>query len=297
MAPIVGFVLAAGLGTRIGALSRFRPKPLLPVGLSTPFARAAASLRAGGAFRVVANAAHLAEQVVACGKQLEVDVIVERQGPSGTAGGLAAVRDHVPRDAAVIVWNGDIVADIEVRTLIDPLQGDVVVVLAVRDFVERGKGNVGLDDAGRVVRLRDQSFGDLPAETRGAWFAAVHVLSPDVVARVPPRGCLVTDVLLPLLAGGARIVAIETWGAWHDVGDLPSYLAANVASSNGALVGDHVELPTNVTLLDAVVGDRARVAGAGALREVVVWPGAMAVAPLERVVVAEGSELIAIGPA
>ena len=90
---LAGFVLAAGLGTRIGALSRIRPKPLLPIGVSTSFDRAVDALRSGGANRVVANASHLAEQVVARGRDRDVEVVVERDGPFGTAGGLAFARE------------------------------------------------------------------------------------------------------------------------------------------------------------------------------------------------------------
>src|SRR5687768_14657188 len=127
MAPLAGFVLAAGLGTRIHALSRNTPKPLLPVGLSTPFDRAVDALRAGGVERVVANASHLAHAIVERGRARDVAVVVEEDGPFGTAGGLANAR----LDGDVAIWNGDIVADIDVRALVDALPG-AGAVLAVR---------------------------------------------------------------------------------------------------------------------------------------------------------------------
>jgi NDP-sugar pyrophosphorylase family protein len=272
MTPLAGFVLAAGLGTRIHALSATTPKPLLPVGLSTPFDRAVDALRAGGASRVVANAAHLAEAIVERGRARDVEVIVEDGGPYGTAGGLANAR----LDSDVAIWNGDIIADVDVRTLIDALPG-ASAVLAVRGREPRGKGNVGVRD-GRVVRLRDQTFGD---ETHGAWFAAVQVLDRALVAVAPARGCLVGDLLIPALARGVVVRAIDTAGAWHDVGDLRSYLAANLAEAPLIAKTARVE----VAVQRSIVGEGAVVTGSGSIDRVVVFPHARAVAPLSSCIV------------
>lgn len=275
--PLAGFVLAAGLGTRIGALSRLRPKPLLPIGASSAFDRAVAALRAGGASRVFANASHLAEQVVARGHALNVTVSVEEGGPFGTAGGLA----HAAIDAdAVAIWNGDIVARIEVAPLVAALrENNAAAVLAVR--AGDGRGNVGIGDDGAIVRLRERSFG---REVRSAFFAAVQVLDRELVAAAPSRGCLVGDLLIPYLERGARLMVIDTSGPWHDVGDLRSYLEANLAEP--VVLGD---VEPGVRVERCVVGEGARVSGTGLLERVVVWPHARAIAPLSCAVVTESS--------
>ncbi len=275
--PLAGFVLAAGLGTRIGALSRLCPKPLLPIGSSTAFDRAVSALRAGGASAVYANASHLAEQVVARGRALNVTVSVEEGGPFGTAGGLA----HAAIDAdAVAIWNGDIVAEIAVAPLFASLRNNAAAaVLAVREGT--GRGNVGIGEDGSIVRLRERSFGK---EVRSAFFAAVQVMDRALVSAAPSRGCLVGDLLIPHLERGARLLAVDTTGPWHDVGDLRSYLAANLA--HPVVLG---EVDAGVRVESSVVGEGARVTGSGVLDRVVVWPHARAVAPLSCAVVTESS--------
>ncbi len=277
MAPsLAGFVLAAGLGTRIHALSRTTPKPLLPVGLSTPFDRAIDALREGGATRVLANASHLAAAIVAHARTRDVAVVVEEGGPYGTAGGLANARLDAD---AVAIWNGDIVADLPVRPLVAALPG-ASAVLAVRGREPIGRGNVGL--AGdRIVRLRDQRVAE---EEHGAWFAAVQVLDRSLVQAAPARGCLVGDLLIPALLRGVVLRAVETSGAWHDVGDLRAYLAANLAEAPLVGEGARVEVPIG----RSVIGARATVTGSGALDRVVVFPGAHAVAPLSSCIVTLG---------
>lgn len=288
---LAGFVLAAGLGTRIGALSRFRPKPLLPIGLGTSFERAVAALRAAGASPIVANASHLSEQVVSAGRALGVEVVVERDGPYGTAGGVAHARALLDADA-IAVWNGDIVADVDVRALHALLRSaSAVAALAVRGRAPVGGGNVGVAEDGRIVRLRNQSIG---TEAFGAWFAAVQVLDRTLVARAPDRGCLVGDLLIPALAEGARVVALDYAGPWHDVGDPPSYLAANLAE--GTRVAEGAMVAPGVNLQRVIVGKGARVEGAGVLADVVVWPGARAVAPLRSAVVVDSGEVVHVPP-
>lgn len=287
---LAGFVLAAGLGTRIGALSRHRPKPLLPIGLDTAFHRAAHALRAAGAEPIVANAAHLAEQIVRAGQDLAVEVVVERDGPYGTAGGLAHARARFGAAERVAVWNGDIVSAIDVGALEHALlTRDAAAALAVRGHAPIGAGNVGLSSDGRVVRLRDRAFGP---EAHGAWFAAVQVLDRVLVEAAPARGCLVGDVLLPALARGVRVVAVSFEGPWHDVGDPRAYLDANLAEA--PLVAVDVELGRDVRLGRAIVGRGARVEGAGLVEDVVVWPGAVACAPLRGVVVTDGGEILPV---
>jgi NDP-sugar pyrophosphorylase family protein len=285
---LAGFVLAAGLGTRIATLSRRVPKPLLPVGLETPLFRAVSALRKAGVDPIVANAAHLPAQVVDAGRAAGIEVVVEEGGPFGTAGGLAGARDKLGgRD--VVVWNGDIVADLDVSALIRAMRGaSVTAALAVRGDVPAGQGNVGLDAGGRVVRLRDRCFGD---EVRGAFYAAISALSREVVERAPSRGCMVGDLLIPLLAEGARIDGFVYDGPWHDVGDLQSYLAANL--SQGTVVGPGATIAPGVALENVVVGAGARVEGRGVLRDVVVLPSAVATAPLARAIVT-ADEAIAI---
>ena len=293
---LAGFVLAAGKGTRIAALSRLRPKPLLPVGATTPFARAVAALREAGATRIVANAAHRAADVVDAGRACGVEVRVEEGGPFGTAGGLAGAREMLGDAARIAIWNGDVVADVDLGALLAALDREpgACAALAVRRFGAKGTGNVGVDAGGRVVRLRAVSFGD---EVHGADFAAVHVVDRRVVARAPARGCLVGDVYLPMLAEGTELRAVACVGRWHDVGDPASYLAANVDLLDGAAarVGAGAIVEPGIALISATIGAGARAVGQGALREVVVWPGCLARAPLSRAIVVDGDEVVEVG--
>jgi mannose-1-phosphate guanylyltransferase len=260
---------------------------LLPVGDSTPFAMAIEAMRAAGVETIAANAAHRANDVVDAGRALDVEVVVEEGGPFGTAGGIASARSKLDADR-VVIWNGDVVARVDLDALFGALDEGAHAALAILRVGRAGSGNVGIDDEGRVVRLRDRSFAK---ESRGAEFAAIHVVDRSIVARAPERGCMVGDVYLPALAEGVVLHAVACVDRWHDVGDLAGYLAANVEH---AFVAPGVTIPREITVDRCAIGSGARVVGSGALREVVMWPGCTARAPLERAIVVDGDEVVRV---
>ena len=92
----------------------------------------------------------------------------------GTAGGVAGARARFDA-GAVLVWNGDILTDAPVAALLELAAARDAQVLTVSPRPV-GEGTVGLDDAGRVVRLRGQVFG---RETRGGDYVGVSALGPE----------------------------------------------------------------------------------------------------------------------
>ena len=71
MTPRAAMIFAAGLGTRMGALTADRPKPLIEVGGRPLIAHALALVRGAGIGRIVVNVhAHAAMMAEAHGKSL-----------------------------------------------------------------------------------------------------------------------------------------------------------------------------------------------------------------------------------
>lgn len=192
-------------------------------------------------------------------------------------------------EGPVVVWNGDVVADVDVRGLLsehDRCAPEATLVVLRRPGRE---GNVGLAEDGRVVRLRGESVAD---EVRSADFAGVHVLGAALRDALPERGCLVGDAYIPALKRGAVLRTVEHHGPWHDIGSVASYLDANLDWlrdwSSKSWVGAGAKLGARVLLDGAVVGPGAVVTGEGSLVRCVVWPGATALAPAEDAVFAPG---------
>jgi NDP-sugar pyrophosphorylase family protein len=105
---IDGFILAAGLGTRMGPLSRVLPKPAWPFNGRPLIALAADGLRRAGIRNLACNAHSLPDQIEEATRGTGIEVFREPV-LQGTAGGLRHVRDRAGDELAV--WNGDILAE------------------------------------------------------------------------------------------------------------------------------------------------------------------------------------------
>jgi NDP-sugar pyrophosphorylase family protein len=101
-----GFLLAAGLGTRMGSLSACLPKPAWTLQGRPLLQWGAEALRSGGAGRIACNAHLLPERLRAVADGIEV---FDEPALLGSAGGLRHALGRV--EAELLVWNADIWAD------------------------------------------------------------------------------------------------------------------------------------------------------------------------------------------
>jgi len=281
-------VLAAGLGTRLRPLTDLLPKPIVPVGDGTALGQVLARLAAARSAPIVVNVHHGAARVRAAVQREHPRVMIsEERDLLGTAGGLAYAAQALG-EGNVLVWNADCLVDVDVERLIgDHVAGSAEATLVVQRRPP-GKGSVGLDERGQVVRLRGERFA---GETSGGEFLGVHVIGSSLRARLPSVGCVVGDVYIPAMMRGASLRAVDYDGPFVDIGTPRSYLEANLAwlarhAPGGHWVGAGADVSSSVSIQHAIVGAGAFVRGHGVIERCVVWPGATAIAPLRDAIVA-----------
>jgi mannose-1-phosphate guanylyltransferase len=284
------------MGTRLRPLTDHCAKPLVPVGDRPMMAHVFDRLLTAGVSRIVVNAHHRLDEMADFLRSWPRVSVSEERELLGTAGGVARASEPLG-EGDVLVWNADVLADVDLQTLLqtherhtDGRQATLVVQRR-----GRGEGNVGADAMGRVVRIRQVRVAD---EAFGGDFLGVHVLGEALRSRLPARGCLVGDVYIPALRSGAALRVFLHSGSFFDIGTLEGYLEANLdwLAARGAphwvAAGSKVE--PGVTLTRALVGEGARVLGAGVMARCVVWPRAIATAPERDAVVTPGG-VVAVG--
>src|SRR5262245_2864602 len=167
-------ILAAGLGTRLRPLTTELPKPLVPVGDRPVLAHIAEHLARAGILEAALNTHHLAE---AFGPSrlgslpLRLTVIHEPV-ILGTGGGIANAA-RVLGEGDVIVWNGDILAELDVAALLLAHRTSAALATMAVAPCSSGEGTVGLGAGGEVVRVRGERFGD---EVSGGDFLGIVVM-------------------------------------------------------------------------------------------------------------------------
>jgi mannose-1-phosphate guanylyltransferase len=264
-------VLCAGLGTRLRPLTDELAKPMVPVGDTPAVGHVVARVRLAVRSRIVVNVHHRPDDLRAWAEGEAIAVSHERE-LLGTAGGLARAAMLLGA-GDVLVWNGDILSELDPRELVAAHEGGATgtrATLAVRAR-PAGEGNVGFADDGRIVRLRAERFC---VETRGGDFLGVHVVGEALRALLHEKGCLVGDVYLPALRRGEPLLAHVTEASFVDIGSVAQYLAANAAwlASRNLASWAHPSATINAAIDGSIIGAGA-IVDAPALRSV-VWPGA-----------------------
>ena len=121
------------------------------------------------------------------------------------------------------------------------------------------------------------------------------------LTELPDHGCLIGDWALPELRRGGRLASVATSTDWTDAGDPASYLAVNLSwldrhcgLAPAAWIDSRARVEPGVTVERSLVGRGARVAGSGRLSHCVVWPGAVARAPLSNAVITPGGRVVQV---
>jgi NDP-sugar pyrophosphorylase family protein len=299
----VGVILAAGRGTRLGALGERWPKPLLPIGNRPLIERQIEDLRGLGVERVVVVVGHLRERLreaLGDGARLGVRIeLVEQREPLGIAHAALAAVALV--DGPFYLWLGDIFyVPRDLGALARAFEGAEGVLAVRRDptgEVVRRNAAVVVDGEGfvrRVVEKPRHVTSALAACGLYLWSGAFF----DAL-RATPRTALrdeyeIATAVQLFVSGGGRVRAAEVV-EWESNVTTPADLlecqrrllrsmgvdrlvaaGARVhpgAELSGAVVGERAVIERPIRVEDALVLPDTVVAGEGDLVRCIVGPG------------------------
>ena len=219
------FVLAAGLGTRMGAITRSTPKCLLPIGRKPLLGRWLEGLARAGITRALVNTHHLPEPVrdyvASCDPPLAIELVHEPV-LLGSAGTLRENRGFVAGEASFLVVYADNASTVELGALVRAHRADSAATLGLFRVPDpHSKGIVELDRNGTMV-----GFTEKPERPKSdlAW-AGLLVGTPALLEAIPEKTpCDLGHDVLPRLVGRSRGIEIE--GYHRDVGTPESYRQA-----------------------------------------------------------------------
>jgi mannose-1-phosphate guanylyltransferase len=329
-------MLAAGRSTRLGTLGAQLPKPLVPVCGYPAIAFGLAACRAAGFRHVVINVHHhakLLQDALGDGRRFAVEIRYSVEDELlGTGGGLVKAR-RAFRSEPVLVWNGKVVADLDLRDVAAAHAAappDTIATMVLREDANPGEwAPVAIDATGRVIALRGQRSDLTPVgPVLDRMFTGVHVATAALLDRLPEAGVsdVIGDAYIPALLDGKRIWTSKMEGYFAEHSTPERYLAGNLAllrapallrSPPGPLTGvdpgarveagarliDPVRLADGAVVEagatvgpDVVVCGGGRVAAGARVTRAVVWSGGVATGEIEdAVVTAEG--VVAVGGA
>lgn len=218
-------VLVGGKGTRLGALTRDTPKPLLEIAPGLRFLDVVLEEAARRGFTdIVLLAGHLGDQVEAVyhGRRFyEARVrVIREQEPQGTGGALRFAAAQL--DPWFLMLNGDSLFEFNFRELARPAGPRALGRLALRSVPDPGRYGAVTVEEGRVTHFHEKN-PDLkgPALINGG----VYLLSREVLGLIKGP-CSIEQDVFPRLAQARALEASAFDGYFLDIGLPDTYAQA-----------------------------------------------------------------------
>ncbi len=218
--PLVVAVLCGGLGTRLGALTRDLPKPMISIGGRPYLQRVLESFARRGLKDFVLLTGHRAEVIehhFGDGSRFGWRIAYSREHePLGTGGALREA-GHLLGERFIVTF-GDVLRRFDYDRFVQQHQGNCLAV-----YPRRTIGNAEVSD-GRVVRF-DKRAPELPYLDAG-----FSVVRADTLDLLPPAGaCSFEEIVYSELARRGELEAEIVDHDFFDIG-TPEELAATRAA-------------------------------------------------------------------
>jgi dTDP-glucose pyrophosphorylase len=225
-------LLAAGRGTRMGALTNALPKPMIAVRGKPLLLHIVEGLRAAGVRRfliIVGYRAEVVRQLFGDGAGLGVKIEYATQmEQDGTGKVVELGRDFAGADPFVLSY-GDIIVDPANYPRLVSLEDGTEAIISVRRNEDVSKGGaVFLNEKFELTDLREKPQ---PGEPTSSWYnAGIYAFRSSIfdftagLQRSPRGEFELTDAIRDLARAGKKVQAIELTGSWADVRD-PGILA------------------------------------------------------------------------
>ena len=295
-------ILAGGKGTRLRPLTVYTPKPIVPI-CNRPFLLYQIdTLRRAGITDITLSLSYQPnkiEHLLGDGSDhgVKLKYTVEPQ-PMGTAGAYKFAEDAIRE--TTVVFNGDILTDLELKAVIREHNGRKAAATIVLQPVEnpRAYGLVETEDDGRIHRFLEKpkedeitcstiNAGTYILEPRvldfipaGENYSFEYGLFPDLLKRkeafyahVPPRTYWI-DIGTPerYLQAHQDLLANRV-GRIHIKERRGSFDSATVAEIDEfSIIGDDCQIKPGARIVNSVLGQGCFVKERAHVENSVIWP-------------------------
>ena len=217
--PRTAMILAAGLGTRMGALTADRPKPMLPVAGRPLIEHALDRAAEGGASRAVVNLHYFADQIrdrLARRTTPQIVFSDESDALLETGGGLVRALPLLGPDP-VFVLNSDAIwtGPAPLPALSRAWDGARMDALLLMVPVAQARAYSRAGDFFLDARMRPERRGDRPAAP--FVYTGAQIIAPALIAGFEERRFSANEIWDRALSLGRLFAAVHA-GGWVDVG-------------------------------------------------------------------------------
>lgn len=183
-------VLCAGLGTRLGSLTRENPKPLLEAGGHSILSFILQNLKLHHVREVVINlhfGGHQIRSAFGSGESVGLNVFYsEEPALLGTAGAVKRVSEQFLREEAFLVHYGDIVTDENLTVMRENHLKQRALLTMLVHHRRRSNSAIEVDENRRVLQVHERPPDSFWETRESAWVnSGVMIMSPEVLSYIP----------------------------------------------------------------------------------------------------------------
>jgi NDP-sugar pyrophosphorylase family protein len=221
-----GFIMAGGQGKRLRPLTSAIPKPLLPVGDKPIIQFIIEHMRDSGITEIFVSVNYKKEIVKSFlrdGSRYGVRInYIEEVEITGTAGSLALLPEDF--DDKILVSNGDLICDVDYRTINEMLAKCDLVLTGIEKQVPVDFGVLQMNGSSELV-----SWEEKP-KLKYIINGGIYGVSKKVIGYIKNNIPRNQNIDMPTLWGimkdnGMKLAVHIHRGKWHDVGRMEDYMA------------------------------------------------------------------------
>jgi NDP-sugar pyrophosphorylase family protein len=234
-------ILAGGDAARLRPLTVYTPNPLVPIA-NQPLLKYQIEILRRASFRemtlVLGYHSNKIEDVIGDGREQRIQINYQEQSTSqGTAGAFRSAMGS-SKEPAVVIY-GDILTDLQLDQMIafHREKGALVTIAMVAVENPSNYGMIEAETDGRMTRFVEKpSPSDVTYNTINA---GIYVIEPAVLDLIPVgEKYSFEEQLFPRLIEAGKPVYAYSWsGYWKHLGNVRSYLEANLDRLAGRLKG------------------------------------------------------------
>lgn len=227
-------IMAAGVGSRLGALSDMIPKPIVPLVNVPAMDIIVKHLSSFGIKNIIANTYHKADDIKEryANNEFNVDFeFITETTLSGTAGGVKKCQFFFDKDEDFIVMSGDGLCDIDIKKAYDSHKKSGAIATLVLKEVDIDNVNlygiVVTDKQGFV-----DSFQEKPKTEEAKSNLAntgIYIFNYRIFDYIPQNTFFdfAKNVFPALLNNNEKINTFRLDGYWSDIGSIEQYKQSN----------------------------------------------------------------------
>ncbi len=222
-------IMAGGLGSRLGDLTKEVPKPMLPVGGKPILQTIIESLSEQGFGKFLISINYLGKVIedhFGDGSDYGVNIDYLRENKRlGTAGALKLLENRVEND--FIVVNGDVLTDLNFENFLHfHMNEGAVASMCVRKYKLQVPYGVIESEEGRIIRLKEKPCHDYYVNT------GIYALSHKALSFIPDGQYYdMTSLFSEIISNRLKASSYKMNDVWVDIGHVSQYEAWNKAFS------------------------------------------------------------------